>query len=76
MKVTNYKGVEPAMEWLLAHVDEEIPKEAPASAVGEQDSPAVTEAPSTSSNATEEGVAKSLKCDDCGKLCKDRSIRS
>ncbi|XP_065360375.1 UBX domain-containing protein 1 [Calliphora vicina] len=73
MKVTNYKGVEPAMEWLLAHVDEEIPKEAPASAVGEQVSPAATEAPSTSSNATEEGVAKSLKCDDCGKLCKDQS---
>lgn len=74
MKVTNYKGVEPAMEWLLAHVDEEIPKEAAGSSVGEQDSTASgSEVASTSNTADAEGVAKSLKCDDCGKLCKDQA---
>lgn len=68
MKVTNFKGVEPAMEWLLAHADEEIPKDA-LGPVKEEVATAVAETPSTS-NAAE---AKSLKCDDCGKLCKDQA---
>ncbi|XP_075161462.1 UBX domain-containing protein 1 [Haematobia irritans] len=62
LKVTNNKGVEPAMEWLLAHVDESIPQPSSDAAPNE---------PSTSSQKTE--VVKSFKCDDCGKiLCKDQ----
>ncbi|XP_061390495.1 UBX domain-containing protein 1 [Musca vetustissima] len=62
LKVTSNKGVEPAMEWLLAHVDEPIPQQ-----------PAAEESPSTSNTEkAAAGEAKSLKCDDCGKLCKDQ----
>lgn len=76
MQVTNHKGVEMAMEWLLAHVDEEIPAAAaPAAATAADDN-----APSSSGAATEEAaatadgaVAKSLKCDDCGKVFKDQT---
>ena len=70
MKVTNYKGVEPAMEWLLAHADEA--KETQGNVMGEHSSTVNAEEPSTS-NATQGGTAKSLKCDDCGKLCKDQA---
>ncbi|XP_053952779.1 UBX domain-containing protein 1 [Anastrepha ludens] len=73
MKVTNNKGVEPAMEWLLAHADEDIPVEpaAAVTAVAVDNSGAVGDNvdPSTSAGAE----AKSLKCDDCGKLCKDQT---
>ncbi|XP_037954346.1 UBX domain-containing protein 1 [Teleopsis dalmanni] len=71
IKVTNNQSVEAAMEWLLAHGDEELPKstnvqeEQPGTSTGETAS-----APSTSTPAP---TAKSLKCDDCGKLCKDQS---
>lgn len=58
------------MEWLLAHVDEAIPTPQGAGATDEQQA-ASTESPSTS-NSEKTGVAKSLKCDDCGKLCKDQ----
>lgn len=76
MQVTNHKGVEMAMEWLLAHVDEEIPAAAtPAATTAADDN-----APSSSGAATEEAaatadgaVAKSLKCDDCGKVFKDQT---
>lgn len=76
LQVTNHKGVEMAMEWLLAHVDEEIPAAAaPAAATAADDN-----APSSSGAATEEAaataegaVAKSLKCDDCGKVFKDQT---
>lgn len=76
MQVTNHKGVEMAMEWLLAHVDEEIPGAAtPAAATAADDN-----APSSSGAATEEAattaegaVAKSLKCDDCDKVFKDQT---
>ncbi|XP_034656924.1 UBX domain-containing protein 1 [Drosophila subobscura] len=86
MQVTGSKGVEPAMEWLLAHIDEEIPsagmREAAGSAVatgppasGDESAPA----PSSSGgggaveNSDESTVPKSLKCDDCGKVLKDHS---
>lgn len=76
MQVTNHKGVEMAMEWLLAHVDEEIPAAAaPAAATAADDN-----APSSSGAANEDAaaaaegaVAKSLKCDDCGKVFKDQT---
>ncbi|XP_036335739.1 UBX domain-containing protein 1-B-like [Rhagoletis pomonella] len=70
MKVTNNKGVEPAMEWLLAHADEDIPVET-APSVSVEDSGTVGENTDPSSSADVE--AKSLKCDDCGKLCKDQT---
>ncbi|CAD7002985.1 UBX domain-containing protein 1 [Ceratitis capitata] len=70
VKVTNNKGVEPAMEWLLAHADENIPVEtATAETANNSDSVGESANPSTSSGAE----AKSLKCDDCGKLCNDQA---
>lgn len=78
MQVTNHKGVEMAMEWLLAHVDEEIPAAAtPAAATAADDNaPSSSSAAATeeAATATAEGaVAKSLKCDDCGKVFKDQA---
>lgn len=65
------------MEWLVAHADEAIPQETEGSAVGGQDSSTATvlERPSTSNSCSKPQlqVAKSLKCDDCGKLCSDQS---
>lgn len=77
MQVTNNKGVEAAMEWLLAHADEDIPA---GSSGGSSSGPATgTEAPPAaaaaegSAAAEEPGqVAKSLKCDECGKLFKSQ----
>ncbi|KAH8402843.1 hypothetical protein KR222_002661 [Zaprionus bogoriensis] len=81
LKVTNYKGVEMAMEWLLAHVDEEIPAASTEPAAAPPAAPAAApsasaaaapddNAPSSSGGAAE---AKSLKCDDCGKVLKDQT---
>lgn len=70
------------MEWLLAHGDEEIPAnwnsgESPASAENRQTSgeDAAAAAPSSSGAEPSAGspVAKSLKCDDCGKVLKDHT---
>uniref|UniRef100_A0A1Q3F7J8 Putative ubiquitin regulatory protein n=1 Tax=Culex tarsalis TaxID=7177 RepID=A0A1Q3F7J8_CULTA len=77
IQVTNNKGVEAAMEWLLAHADEDIPSSSSAASAA---APApATEAPPAaeggSSAAGEEDpapVAKSLKCDECGKLFKSQ----
>lgn len=82
LQVTSNKGVEPAMEWLLAHGDEEIPAnwnsgESPASTENRQTSgeDAAAAAPSSSGAEPSAGspVAKSLKCDDCGKVLKDHT---
>lgn len=76
LQVTNHKGVEMAMEWLLAHVDEEIPAAAtPAAATAADDNaPSSSGATTEEAAATAEGaVAKSLKCDDCGKVFKDQT---
>lgn len=74
LKVTSHKGVEMAMEWLLAHGDEEIPAAA-ASDVAPAAATASGEdtAPSSSGAADGGAVAKSLKCDDCGKVLKDQT---
>lgn len=60
------------MEWLLAHVDDEVPAAAAAVAVSPStDSTEQTEKSDESSNA--EGAAleaKSIKCEDCGRLFK------
>ncbi|XP_049277132.1 UBX domain-containing protein 1-A [Anopheles funestus] len=74
LEVTNNKGVEQAMEWLLAHADEPLP---PASGpAGDSTSSTAETADNTSAGeSTEEqaaAVAKSLKCDECGKLFKSQ----
>lgn len=76
MNVTNCKGVEPAMEWLLAHVDEEIPEAAagPLNIGGKVADVENEIAAASSSKAAETPEsAKSLKCDDCNKLFKDQT---
>lgn len=72
MAVTSNKGVEPAMEWLLAHAGE--PDPVPCSTVIPIPSEPTTSSaqPATSSvpagQIEPDQVAKSLKCEDCGKL--------
>ncbi|KAH8293724.1 hypothetical protein KR054_003450 [Drosophila jambulina] len=83
LQVTSNKGVEPAMEWLLAHGDEEIPPQNAADSKGSgsggvpptsnEDAAASSAAPSSSGGAGASPVAKSLKCDDCGKVLKDHT---
>lgn len=60
------------MEWLLAHADEEIPA-ASGDGEGNNASPPTTSEPQTSTGNSEVKEAKSLKCEDCGKLFKDAS---
>lgn len=84
LEVTNNKGVEPAMEWLLAHIDDAIvtsPAGVGAStssdaihAAGAAASPSAsvdsgTETLVLKPDASEE-VAKSIKCNDCQRLFK------
>ncbi|KAJ0175810.1 hypothetical protein K1T71_008969 [Dendrolimus kikuchii] len=75
LAVTNYKGVEPAMEWLLAHsedsvmdVGQTIASSTPSS-TNETDPPPPEGAESSSTDTPE---AKSFKCDECGKLVKNQ----
>lgn len=73
LEVTNNKGVEQAMEWLLAHADEPLP---PAAEGGDNSSSGGEATPGSTNNTTEGGeetpIAKSLKCDECGKLFKSQ----
>lgn len=75
--MTNYKGVEPAMEWLLAHADGLGPSTGNTLGGSSSVSEAATASASTPqaepSNATEpQPEAKSLQCDECGKLFKNQ----
>lgn len=78
LEVTNNKGFEPAMEWLLAHVDEldaaqpaAVQADTPAESAAQADAPAATDNP-TSPQGAAPGAdgeaagseAKSLKCDE------------
>ncbi|CAK1540740.1 unnamed protein product [Leptosia nina] len=85
LAVTNYKGVEPAMEWLLAHADEMdasagqtlgSSSNVPVAAGAPVSEPAanVAATPPSSSEANPESAAeaKSFKCEDCGKLFKNQ----
>lgn len=77
LAVTNYKGVEPAMEWLLAHADDPEPSAgytiAGATTTSEPPAnPAPASDPATSTEEPSEQEAKSLKCDECGKLFKNQ----
>lgn len=72
LAVTNYKGVEPAMEWLLAHADD--PAMDAGHTIGSSSSTedvGITQPQSSSSSETVP-EAKSLKCEDCGKLFKNQ----
>ncbi|XP_072754755.1 UBX domain-containing protein 1 [Anoplolepis gracilipes] len=77
LEITGNKGVEPAMEWLLAHSDEAEP--APEPSIGESapalaaDTPIQDNVASASNqlvSTTDCETAKSMKCDVCGKLFK------
>ncbi|KAI8422779.1 hypothetical protein MSG28_006524 [Choristoneura fumiferana] len=77
LAVTNFKGVEPAMEWLLAHADDPL-VESVGQTIGSSSAPAgpapseppaAAAAPDTTEPAAE---AKSFKCDECGKLFKNQ----
>ncbi|XP_022814973.1 UBX domain-containing protein 1 [Spodoptera litura] len=78
LAVTNYKGVEPAMEWLLAHADD--PAMDTGATIGTSSSMEAAPAPvaeSSTSSQTPAGTepepeAKSFKCDVCGKLLKNQ----
>ncbi|XP_045768088.1 UBX domain-containing protein 1-B [Maniola jurtina] len=84
LAVTNYKGVEPAMEWLLAHADDPEPSTGytiqssttnPEPVVTSDPAPSTDPTPSTDpapSTEASDQEAKSLKCDECGKLCKNQ----
>lgn len=67
LNVTGDKGVEPAMEWLLAHSDDLTP-ECVADSTNSTDSNATAEASASTSTGTIETTAevKSFKCEDCG----------
>ncbi|XP_037298400.1 UBX domain-containing protein 1-B [Manduca sexta] len=71
LAVTNYKGVEPAMEWLLAHADDPAMLEpvGAQTAGGSSSSEPAAPAPETTADPAE---AKSFKCDECGKILKDQ----
>ncbi|XP_033225199.1 UBX domain-containing protein 1 [Belonocnema kinseyi] len=78
LAITGNKGVEPAMEWLLAHCDEAEPIPEPVTMseppIAESAPDAIAATPSQESTASASGqsaqteVAKSMKCDVCGKL--------
>lgn len=74
LKATNNKGVEPAMEWLLAHEGESIPAQTEVVNNTEPESTpeatATTEDANASGSAAADAEAKSLKCDECNRLFK------
>lgn len=74
LEVTGNKGVEPAMEWLLAHIGDDITASASAAAGSEGTSPgAETLVLKPTTGEDEEGgepIAKSFKCNDCQRLFK------
>lgn len=73
LQLTNNKGVEAAMEWLLAHADEDIPSSSGSSLSTPQQPPSDgTAAEAASASNDSAPVAKSLKCDECGKLFKSQ----
>ncbi|XP_059613828.1 UBX domain-containing protein 1 [Phlebotomus argentipes] len=80
LAVTNNKGVEPAMEWLLAHADDDLPSEVvtspPTGAVeitesvpesSQTNEAKPKEEGETAAASNDDAVAKSIKCDECGR---------
>lgn len=64
--------MEAAMEWLLAHVDEDIPREEPAVETPKSSDAGAQPEASSASSPTEPEVAKSIKCNECNKLFKSQ----
>uniref|UniRef100_A0A0A9XYU0 UBX domain-containing protein 1 n=1 Tax=Lygus hesperus TaxID=30085 RepID=A0A0A9XYU0_LYGHE len=73
LEVTGNLGVEPAMEWLLAHGDD-LNASSSGSAGRSLTDPPATPAEEAGSSASAETTetAKSLKCEECGKLFKSQ----
>ncbi|XP_028164348.1 UBX domain-containing protein 1-A-like [Ostrinia furnacalis] len=79
LAVTNYKGVEPAMEWLLAHADDPAMDTTGGQMLGSGSSSNVAETAETppvpaesTAESSSQAEAKSFKCDECGKLLKNQ----
>ncbi|XP_050085431.1 UBX domain-containing protein 1-A [Anopheles aquasalis] len=80
LEVTNNKGVEQAMEWLLAHADEPLPPATTGSTAADgtatsetaNSTPAADGQTADGDGTSADAVAKSLKCDECGKLFKSQ----
>ncbi|XP_063822764.1 UBX domain-containing protein 1 [Ostrinia nubilalis] len=79
LAVTNYKGVEPAMEWLLAHADDPAMDTTGGQMLGSSSSSNVAETAETppvpaesTAESSSQAEAKSFKCDECGKLLKNQ----
>lgn len=78
--MTGNKGVEPAMEWLLAHIDDPIPDESIAgtstiSSPNDETTPGTETLvlkPEPESEA-EAQLAKSIKCNECDRLFKTQT---
>uniref|UniRef100_U5EYS9 Putative ubiquitin regulatory protein n=1 Tax=Corethrella appendiculata TaxID=1370023 RepID=U5EYS9_9DIPT len=73
LEVTGNKGVEPAMEWLLAHGDEEIPTTSVEPESNKSDEKSEEQPATTEETPATEQTAKSLKCDECNKLFKNQT---
>lgn len=74
LEVTNNKGVEAAMEFLLSHADEEIPSGSTATTAETLVLKPTTDAAAAVEGADESSagpVAKSYKCNECNRLFKD-----
>ncbi|KAI8621053.1 ubiquitin-related domain-containing protein [Chytriomyces sp. MP71] len=85
LKATNGRGLQPAMDWLFSHADDVIPAaddSATAAAASSSSSSSSSAAPQGDTPMGEaqnddaiteaEATAQSLKCDDCGRLLRDR----
>jgi len=71
VEVTGNKGVEPAMEWLLANPgSDSVSSPAPAENKTEGGGPGA-EAGNNPPTSTEDATVRSYKCDECGKIFKD-----
>ncbi|XP_053612491.1 UBX domain-containing protein 1 [Plodia interpunctella] len=72
LAVTNYKGVEPAMEWLLAHADDPAMEATGHTLASGAPASSSTTSENATSNTDVQAEAKSFKCDECGKLFKNQ----
>lgn len=72
LQLTGNKGVEPAMEWLLAHAEETSTGSTTSDTASGSEAPA-TPADETVSGEAADAEAKSIKCNECNKLFKTQA---